>query len=276
MRFKFLGFFIIAATLLLQSQTPRPPQQITLATTTSTLDSGLLDELIPAFEKKENCRVKVIAVGTGQAIKLAADGNADVILVHDRKSEEKFVRDGYGTKRFDVMYNDFVVVGPTADSSSFSSIKTAVDGFAKIMLDKSPFVSRGDNSGTHKKELEIWEKVKQSKKFTSFGIWYIESGAGMEQALRIANEKNAYCLTDRGTWLAHKSELLALKIALKGGSELRNPYSVIPVSPARFPWVNYSKTREFVKFITGKEGQEMIKRFGVTKYGQPLFYPSAK
>jgi tungstate transport system substrate-binding protein len=244
-------------------------KKLTLASTTSTLDSGLFDVLIPAFEKKHNCSVKIIAVGTGQAIRLAKDGNADVLLVHDRKSEEKFVSEGYGVKRFDVMHNDFVIVGPKNDPASVKGIKV-VDAFKKILNKEQSFVSRGDDSGTHKKELQIWEKINIKK---PLGKWYIESGTGMEATLRIANEKKCYTICDRGTWLSHKKEADVIGILVQGDAELFNPYSVIVVSPAKFSWVNHILATKFAEFIIGVEGQNIIKSFGKEKFGEPLFFP---
>ena len=241
---------------------------LTLASTTSTLDSGIFDVLIPPFEKKYNCKVKVIAVGTGQAIRIAKDGNADVILVHDRKSEEQFISGGYGVKRFDVMHNDFFIVGPKNDPAKIKGLKS-LDAFRKLYEMKSAFVSRGDDSGTNRKELYLWEKsgIKPS------GKWYIESGSGMEVTLRIANEKIAYTLCDRATWLSHKKELDALDLLVKDDNELYNPYSVIAVSPSKYPWVKYDMAKKFIEFITGAEGQDIIKNYGVDKFGERLFFP---
>lgn len=243
-------------------------EKITLASTTSTLDSGFFDVFIPIFEKKFNCQVKVIAVGTGQAMRLARDGNADVLLVHDRPAEEKFVAEGFGVKRLDVMHNDFFVVGPKNDPAGIKG-KTALDAFKKMGTGNTLFTSRGDDSGTHKKELRLWQiaGVKPS------GSFYLESGSGMEATLRIANEKKTYCLVDRATWLAHQKESDGLEILVAGDTNLFNPYSVIVVAPAKFPWVNYKLATIFADFIRGAEGQKIIKEFGVEKFGGPLFFP---
>ncbi len=243
-------------------------EKITLASTTSTLDSGFFDVLIPAFEKKFNCSVKVIAVGTGQAIRLARDGNADVLLVHDRESEEKFVADGFGVKRLDVMHNDFFIVGPPGDPAGIKSAQ-ALEAFKKIAAAQALFVSRGDDSGTHKKEQWFWKAA--GGKPT--GRSYMESGSGMEATLRIANEKKAYCLVDRATWLSHRKEIATLDILVEGDPSLFNPYSVIVVSPSKFPWVNYKLATRFAEFIRGPEGQTMIRNYGVDKFGSPLFFP---
>ncbi len=243
-------------------------QKITLASTTSTLDSGFFEVLIPAFEKKYDCSVRIIAVGTGQAIRLARDGNADVLLVHDRPSEEKFVADGCGVRRLDVMHNDFIVVGPKNDPAGIKGLK-GLDAFKKISEVQGLFVSRGDDSGTHKKELSFWKKAN----LKPTGSWYLESGSGMEATLRIANEKTAYTLADRATWLAHRKEADALDILAQGDPELFNPYSVIVVSPARYPWINYDLAKKFADFLRSSEGQGIIRNYGVDKFGEPLFFP---
>ena len=246
-------------------------EQLTLASTTSTFDSGLFDVLIPPFEKEYNCQVKVIAVGTGQAIRLGRDGNADVLLVHDRTSEEKFVADGYGVKRLDVMYNDFIVVGPKDDPAGIRGMKVK-EALKKLATSNSLFISRGDDSGTNKKELRLWKEAG----VTPNSKTYLESGTGMEATLRIANEKKAYTLTDRGTWLAHLKELDALDLLVQGEEILFNPYSVIVVNPSRFSWVNFKLATAFANFIRGPEGQKIIREFGVEKYGTPLFFPDVE
>jgi len=243
-------------------------EQLTLASTTSTLDSGLFDALVPVFEKKCDCRVKVIAVGTGQAIRLARDGNADVLLVHDRDAEEKFVADGFGLERLDVMHNDFIMVGPKDDPAGIKGA-TAAGGLKRILLTKAFFVSRGDDSGTHKKELKLWASLAIHPDWDN----YLESGSGMEATLRIANEKLAYCLVDRATWLAHQKEIDGLSLLLEGDPLLFNPYSVIAVSPVKYPHVKAGLAHAFIEFIRGPEGQAIIRGFGKEKYGQPLFFP---
>lgn len=241
---------------------------LTLASTTSTLDSGLFDALIPPFEKKFSCTVKVIAVGTGQAMRLARDGNADVLLVHDRESEERFVAEGYGLERLDVMHNDFVLAGPAADPARVRGTRAAV-AFGRIFAAAALFVSRGDDSGTHKKELRLWQEagVRPS------GPWYLESGSGMEATLRIAVEKLAYCLVDRATWLSHRREAAGLEVLVEGDPPLFNPYSVIVVSPEKFPWLDTDLAKKFAAFIRSPEGQAIIRDFGRERYGAPLFYP---
>jgi tungstate transport system substrate-binding protein len=243
-------------------------ETLTLASTTSTLDSGLFDALIPPFEKKFACTVKIIAVGTGQAMRLARDGNADVLLVHDREAEEKFVADGFGVERLGVMHNDFVVVGPRDDPAKVSGLKAA-EAFRKIAGARAGFVSRGDDSGTHKKELKLW----QAAGVQPAGDWYLESGNGMEATLRIANEKKAYCLVDRSTWLAHQKEIDALTVLSEGDAQLFNPYSVIVVSVKKFPWLNVKLATRFADFIRSVEGQTIIRDFGKDKFGTALFFP---
>lgn len=244
--------------------------EIILATTTSTYDSGLLDELIPVFEEETTYKVKPIAVGTGEAIAMGERGEADVILVHSREEENRFVEEGYGTERRDVMHNDFVIIGPEDDPSAISGL-TAVEAYITISANEASFVSRGDDSGTNKKEIAIWEETGT----TPQGDWYIESGQGMGETLRIADEKQAYTMTDRGTYLAQQNNL-SLVVLVEGDEILFNPYGVIPVNPEKHKDIdiNYEGAQAFVEFITGEKGQAIIKEFGVAEYGQPLFYPS--
>jgi len=274
MKFKIralLTFFLVNFVLFNFVSQSFAKQKLTLASTTSTLDSGLFDVLIPVFEKKYNCRVRIIAVGSGQAIRLARDGNADVLLVHDREAEEKFVADGYGVKRLEVMHNDFFIVGPKNDPAGIKGLK-ALAAFKKIFELKGLFVSRGDDSGTHKKELSFWKKLN----LKPADSWYIESGTGMEATLRVANEKIAYTLSDRATWLAHRKEVDMLEILAQGDPELFNPYSVIVVSPTKYPWVKYDLAKKFADFLRSSEGQGIIRNYGVDKFGAPLFFPDVK
>jgi tungstate transport system substrate-binding protein len=267
----FLRLFYLSGIVLLVvgfSSEVSAQKTLILASTTSTLDSGLFDVLIPPFEKKYNCKVKIIAVGSGQAMRLAKDGNADVILVHDRKSEEQFVAEGYGVKRLDVMHNDFFIVGPKNDPAGIKGLKSS-EALKRIYETKSAFISRGDDSGTHKKELYLWEKLGMKPS----GTWHIESGSGMEVTLRIANEKVAYSLCDRATWLSHKKEIDTLDLLVKDDPELYNPYSVIVVSPSKSPWVKYDLAKKFAEFLRSTEGQNIIKNYGVEKFGEPLFFP---
>jgi tungstate transport system substrate-binding protein len=260
-------FALVFLVFFFSGQIPAK-ETLTLASTTSTLDSGLFEALIPPFEKKFDCAVKIIAVGTGQAMRLARDGNADVLLVHDREAEEKFVAEGFGIERLDVMHNDFVVVGPKNDPVGIRGLKGA-EAFKKIATVGALFVSRGDDSGTHKKELKLWGAAG----IQPTGSWYLQSGSGMEATLRIANEKIAYCLVDRATWLAHQKEIDTLMILAQGDEQLFNPYSVIVVAPVKFPWLNVKLAARFVEFIRSAEGQAIIRAFGKDKFGEPLFYP---
>ncbi|MBI3538524.1 MAG: substrate-binding domain-containing protein [Chloroflexi bacterium] len=257
-----------------------PPQTLTLATTTSTYDTGLLDAIIPKFEAQSNARVKVIAVGTGQALKLGSDGNADVVLVHAREQEDAFVRAGDGINRREVMYNDFVVVGAKEDPAKIADALNAADAFKKIALLQATFVSRGDNSGTQTKEKSIWATTNLTP--TKEMLWYQSIGQGMSETLIFANEKRAYTLTDRGTWLALQNKLPNLALLVGGATlaenkdkTLLNPYGVIPVNPAKHPNVNAALAEKFAAWITSPETQKLIGDFGKDKFGQALFYPNA-
>lgn len=243
--------------------------EIILATTTSTYDSGLLDELIPVFEKETGYKVKPIAVGTGEAIAMGERGEADLLLVHARTAEDEFVLNGYGTERRDVMHNDFVIIGPGDDPAGISGL-TAASAFTAISESNTLFISRGDDSGTNKKEIAIWDEART----TPEGDWYLESGQGMGATLRIADEKQAYTLADRGTYLSQQ-ESLSLVILAGSDEILFNPYGVIPVNPEKHRDIdiNYKGAIAFIEFITGEKGQSIIKEFGVEQYGQPLFYP---
>jgi len=243
--------------------------EIILATTTSTYDSGLLNELLPVFEEESGYSVKPIAVGTGEAIAMGERGEADIILVHSRKSEDAFVADGFGTDRYDVMHNDFVLIGPEEDTAGIKGLD-AVQAYAAIAGAEALFISRGDNSGTNKKEISIWEAAG----IIPEGDWYIETGQGMGATLRIADEKNTYTMTDRGTYLSQQENLILI-ILVEGDPILFNPYGIIPVDPEKHPslGINYQGAMDLVEFITGREGQDSIREFGKDKFGQPLFYP---
>ncbi len=270
-KFKKSGMLIILMLiffLLLGCKSEK--RVLILATTTSTHDTGLLDEILPIFEKKYNARVKTIAVGTGEAIAMGERGEADVLLVHSREAEEKFVAQGYGVNRRDVMYNDFVIVGPAPDPAGIKGMD-APGALRRIVLEKALFVSRGDDSGTHKKEKKLWEKAK----IRPPSDCYISTGQGMAETLRVADEKGAYTLTDRGTYLSLK-ESINLTILVEGDRVLFNPYGVIAVNPKRFPKVNYNLATKFIKWITSVETQRIIGDFGRGKYGQPLFTPNSR
>ncbi len=265
--FMITMFFTLSTISCTQRETIEK-KKIILATTTSTYDSGLLDELIPVFEKKYKIIVTPIAVGTGEALKMGERGEADVILVHARSEEDKFVEEGYGVNRNDVMHNDFVIVGPEEDPAKIKYLEKVSDVFKTISENKILFVSRGDDSGTHKKEKKIWEEAGVEPK----GDWYLEVGQGMAETIMVANEKNAYTLTDRGTYLSQQDNI-QLVILFEGDPFLLNPYGIIAINPDKHLKVNYEGAMRFIEFITSKEGQEIIKNFGIEKYGQPLFSP---
>ncbi|MGA8943947.1 MAG: substrate-binding domain-containing protein [Thermoactinomyces sp.] len=242
-----------------------------LATTTSTQDTGLLDFLIPRFETKTGYKVKTVAVGTGKALAMAEKGNADVVLTHAMKSEKPLVDKQLVVDYTLVMHNDFVIVGPAEDPAGIKGLNTAKEAFAKIAEVEAIFISRGDDSGTHKKELDIWAStgIKPS------GNWYLESGQGMGQTLHIASEKGAYTLTDRGTYLAQQKNI-KLDILMQGDKPLLNIYHVMAVNPAKFSKVNYDGAKAFVDFMKAPETQKLIADFGKDKYdGQGLFVPDA-
>ena len=252
--------------------TPPKPANPTLilATTTSTQDSGLLDVMIPDFEQRTGYIVKTVAVGSGEAMKMGQQCNADVLLVHSPAAEKDFMSNNYGSDRRLVMHNDFVVVGPSADPSGIKGSATAVDAFTKIADAKSPFITRGDASGTNSKELAIWK----SANITPEGDWYIESGQGMLATLQIASEKGAYTLSDRATFLANK-DTLQLQILVEGDTSLLNIYHVIVVNPANCPTVNNTGAIAFADYVVSAEAQSLIGSFGTEKFGQPLFTPDA-
>lgn len=263
----------IVMTLSMAGNAAAQPAQknIIMATTTSTQDSGLLDVLLPIFEKKTGYFVKTIAVGSGQAMAMGAKGEADVLLVHSPAAEKTFMADGNGVERRLVMHNDFIIVGPTADPAKIKGMKKAAEAFKKIAGTASLFESRGDNSGTNAKEKEIWKAA---------GInpvgqkWYQETGLGMGQTLGVAAEKKGYTLADRGTYLALKKNL-GLDILVEGDGILLNIYHVIEVNPKKWPKVNFTGAQAFANFMVSKETQAVIKSFGVDKYGAPLFFPDA-
>jgi tungstate transport system substrate-binding protein len=239
---------------------------IHLATTTSTDNSGLLDILLPAFEKDKAYNVKVISVGTGKALRLLRGGDVDVVLVHARSAEDKLVADGYAVNRRDVMYNDFVLVGPASDPANIRGTTDATNALSRIVSSKSLFISRGDTSGTHKKELQLWEQAG----ITPQGQWYREAGQGMGKVLQIAGELDAYTLTDRGTWLAYRNKV-PLVIVTEGDKRLFNPYGIIAANPARYPDTNYSGAMALINWITSPAAQNMIGNFTIDK--QRLFVP---
>ena len=241
---------------------------IRLATTTSTENSGLLNELLPEFRRATGLEVHVIAVGTGKALRMGRDGDVDLVLVHAPAAEQKFVDEGYGEQRLPVMFNDFVLVGPREDPAGLASAKDIVDALGRIATTRSPFVSRGDDSGTHKKERLLWGRTA----FRPDGSWYREAGQGMGKVLQMADEMNAYTLTDRGTWLAYRDRS-RLTISFEGDEALFNPYAVIQVSMKRYPDLNHDGAKALIDWIRGDTGQRAIAAF--RKSGEQLFTPSA-
>lgn len=243
---------------------------VILATTTSTQDSGLLDVLVPLFEKQTGYLVKTISVGTGQALALGGRGEVDVVLVHAPEAEKRYVDEGTLINRQLVMHNDFIIVGPESDPTQLNGLEKASDALRKIAETKAAFVSRGDNSGTHQLERRLWRE----RGLDPSGDWYLQSGQGMGQALVIASEKRAYTLTDRGTYLALKGRL-ALDVLVERDASLVNIYSVMEVNSVRFPKVNAVGAKAFANFLVSATAQEVMKSFGVEKFGEPLFYPDA-
>lgn len=240
--------------------------RLRMSTTTSTDNSGLLKVLLPPFERQYNCKVDVIAVGTGKSIKLGEAGDVDVVFVHARKLEDKFVADGFGVNRKDVMYNDFVILGPAADPAGVNGARTTAEALARIAARQAPFVSRGDESGTHQKEKELW----QAAGIKPAGVWYVEAGQGMGEVLIMATEKRAYTLADRGTYNAFKRAKTDLQIVSAGEQGLFNPYGVIAVNPARHPHVSYELALKFIDYVTGPAGQQIIAGYRID--GEPIFF----
>ncbi len=243
---------------------------VILATTTSTQDSGLLDVLVPLFEKESGFQVKTISVGSGQAMKMGEKGEADVLLVHSPDAEKKFMTDGFGVSRRLVMHNDFIVVGPAADPAKIKGAKAA-DALKRIAQSGAIFVSRGDNSGTHAKEKGLWKVAAINPEGQK---WYKQTGLGMGETLNVAAEKKGYTITDRATYLALKKGL-GLEIIVEGDSKLLNIYHVIELNTAKWPKVNAKGGKAFADFMIAKKTQEIIGRFGVDKFGAPLFFPDA-
>jgi len=256
----------IALLALLVCSTALTQDRLRMSTTTSTENSGLLKVLLPPFETQCNCYVDVISVGTGKALKLGETGDVDVVLVHARKLEDKFVADGYGVNRRDVMYNDFVIIGPASDPAHVKGAKTSAEAFKRIADSKSTFISRGDESGTNQKEKEIWAAAGM----TPQGKWYRSAGQGMGEVISMATEQRAYTLSDRGTYNAFRHGKSDLAVVFEDEKGLFNPYGVIAVNPKKFPHVKYDLAMKFVDFITGPEGQKIIAGYKVE--GDPIFF----
>ena len=261
-------FSALVAIFLFACQATASESVLRLATTTSTANSGLLEFLIPRFTRETGIEVHTIAVGTGKALRLGREGDVDIVLVHARAAEDAFVEGGYGVDRADVMYNDFIIVGPRSDPAGAASSDSVARVLQRIYDSKQPFISRGDDSGTHKRELILWESADK----TPAGSWYREVGQGMGKTLQIANEIDGYTMTDRGTWLAYQSKL-DIQLLFEDDPPLFNPYGIIAVNPARHPDVNYVGASKLIKWMTAPEAQKMIGEFKIK--GQQLFVPSA-
>ena len=268
----FFSILLVASFLLISCSVDEPQtQDLLLVSTTSTQDSGLLDVLLPAFTTKTGYKVQLVAVGSGQALKIGEQGNADVILLHSPAAEKEFVATGFGIDRRLVMHNDFVIVGPPSDPASLRTQPALVDSFKAIFTSASTFVSRGDESGTHVKELTLWKNAGLDPVGRA---WYLETGQGQGATLSIASEKSGYAITDRGTFLAYKSNV-DLEILFEGDPVLLNVYHVITVNPEKWSNVNLAGAKAFADFVTSPEGQKLIGEFGVEQYGEPLFFPDA-
>ncbi|MGD9330402.1 MAG: extracellular solute-binding protein [Desulfobacterales bacterium] len=282
---------VLAAPIML----PAADRIISMATTTSTQASGLLDQLLPAFEKDTGIKVKVIAKGTGAAIRDGMDGNVDIIFVHAKGREEAFVKEGYGTKRYAVMHNDFVILGPDSDPAGIKGETDVAAALKKIAAQKAIFVSRGDDSGTHTKEQQLWKEtglplqkitqtlVKKGKKVEiqfaypgGLGKWYMSIGQGMGKALTFADEKQGYVMSDRGTYIKYKygrEQELGLTVLCEGDQRMANPYGVIPVNPRKYPQVNHAQAKIFAEWLVSERGQALIANYRLLD--KPLFYPDA-
>jgi tungstate transport system substrate-binding protein len=269
-RLLFTGLLAWIAMCVGCAERPTPPRPITLATTTSTRDSGLLDELLPVFSRETGIEVRVVAVGSGQALELGRRGDADLLLTHSPDAEQKFMDEGWGDSRRPVMVNDFVILGPAADEANVKLAKTAKEALLAIAAAQQTFVSRGDDSGTHKKELDLWKAAG----LVPEGDWYLRAGSGMAAVLRMANEKEAYTLADRATYLALKKEL-SLVVVFSGDPQLLNHYSVITINSSKHPHIQSKSAERLAEFLVSPSGQKLIGEFGVARWGSPLFTPHA-
>lgn len=275
------GALLCTVSLLLASCSSPEGQVLRLATTTSTYDSGLLNDILPAFEAEYGVRVDVVAVGTGQALALGRRGDADVILVHAASKEQAFVEEGYGLARFPVMFNDFILVGPPEDPAKIGGVEQAAEALARIAAAAAPFASRGDDSGTYARERALWQAAGLQP--DSEAGWYLSLGQGMAATLQFADEAGAYTLTDRGTFMAQRAQLEHLELMVGGGSisenadrALMNPYSVIPVNPAGNGGVQADLAQKFIDWLLSLDTQKRIAVFGIDQFGQPLFFPDSE
>ncbi len=248
-----------------------PTSSLTLATTTTTQDSGLIDVLMPMFRQQTGVDLRVVAVGTGQALQMGQRGDADVLFTHAPDAEQRFIEQGHGVQRIAVMHNQFVVVGPGSDPAGLGKFDTVVDVFQTLAQQKALFISRGDQSGTHMKELAIWRACGITPHVAPDGDWYIQAGAGMTQTLRVADQKRAYTLSARGTFLAQRGKL-ELSFIFDGDPRLANQYSVLLLNPERHPHLNHDGAKRFAAFVRMPQTQQVIAKFGVKKFGEPLFF----
>ena len=271
-KFSFVFILAILTSMFFCFSLALAGERIKLSTTTSTENSGLLYDLLPPFEEMFETKVDIISVGTGKALKLAENGDVDITLVHARPLEDRFVKEGYGVNRRDIMYNDFVIIGPKSDPAGVRMAKSAAEAFKKISQEQKTFISRGDNSGTHLKEVEIWKTTGKKPS----GSWYLETGKGMGSVLTMAYEKGAYTLTDRSTYLTFLGDKkIALPALFEGDPILFNPYGIIAVNPQKHPHVNYVKAMALIGWLTSRKGQRIIKEFGKARFGRSLFVPVA-
>jgi tungstate transport system substrate-binding protein len=267
MRKTFALLFALTA-LALGAASPAAARDIKMATTTSTDNSGLLKVLLPKYEAKCNCKVRVISVGTGKAMELGKNGDVDVVLVHARPAEDKFIAEGHGVNRRDVMYNDFILVGPQSDPAGIKKQKSIIEAFKQLSEGKSRFISRGDNSGTDQMEKSYWKQAGIEPK----GAWFVSAGLGMGEVLTMAGEMQGYTLTDRATYGAYRDKT-GLEIVVAGDPKMFNPYGIIAVNPKKYPAINYDGAMDLIEWITAPEGQRAIAAFNVN--GEQLFFPSA-
>ena len=267
------GVIVCILAPFINSQTSAAEQFIVVASTTSTVNSGLFKKLLPAFKDKTGIAVRVVGVGTGQAIEIAKRGDADVLFVHHEKSEVNFVKNGFGVRRHEVMYNDFVIVGPKNDPADLQTAENVISAYQKISATKSTFVSRGDDSGTHKKSLEFWGEAIKNEVNSNENKWYQEVGAGMGATLNMAQEMKGYTLTDRATWEAFQNKG-SLVILFEGDPWMRNPYSIIMVNQARHKHVKVNLASAFIKWVVSREGQSAINNFRIN--GKQTFFANAE
>ena len=263
---------MLMAAMSVFAQAKAEPVKMILSTTTSTYETGLLDYLLKPFEQENNCIIQSLSLGTGKAIQVAKDGNADIILVHARADEDKFVSEGWGVNRQDVMFNDFLIMGPKEDPAKIKGVKTAAEALKLIAEAKQPFVSRGDESGTHKREKSFWKKLEITPA-SAKDSWYMESGQGMAATLKIADEKNGYVLIDRATYNFQKDKT-RLILLMDGGDDLLNPYGIIAVNPEKYKHVKYDLATKLIEFMISDRGQKMIADYKIN--GEQLYFPNYK